>query len=173
MGMSYVSVEDTGSYQCMIGKVEDGEFIKDTRTISVDVATNEEYLPPSCGYDLSQKTVGTVRNGNETNPHQYPWMVYVCASYEEENEFDSDGQIIDVKIKCGEACGGTMIASKFILTAAHCVANATTDNTLVLLGAHSIAKSMSKLDYVFLQNILIHSCYDCDRKDELKQSPDI
>ena len=37
-----VSVEDAGSYQCMIGKVEDGEFIKDTRTISVEVATEAD-----------------------------------------------------------------------------------------------------------------------------------
>ena len=40
--MSGVSVEDAGSYQCMIGKVEDGEFIKDTRTISVEVATEAD-----------------------------------------------------------------------------------------------------------------------------------
>ena len=40
--MSGVSVEDAGSYQCMIGKVEDGDFIKDTRTISVEVATEAD-----------------------------------------------------------------------------------------------------------------------------------
>ena len=40
--MDGVSVEDEGSYQCMIGKVEDGEFIKDTRTISVEVATEAD-----------------------------------------------------------------------------------------------------------------------------------
>ena len=40
--MSGVSVEDAGSYQCMIGKVEDGEFIKDTRTIAVEVATEAD-----------------------------------------------------------------------------------------------------------------------------------
>ena len=40
--MDGVSVGDEGSYQCMIGKVEDGEFIKDTRTISVEVATEAD-----------------------------------------------------------------------------------------------------------------------------------
>ena len=30
-----MSVEDAGSYQCMIGVLEDSIFIKDTRTISV------------------------------------------------------------------------------------------------------------------------------------------
>ena len=122
---------------------------------------------------MRQQTVGTVRNGTVTKPHQYPWMVFVCGYYEEEFVEDSNGVVIDVKIKCGEACGETMIAPKFILTAAHCVANATTDNTLVLLGAHSIQQSMRKLDYVFLKNIFIHSCYHCDRKEELKRSPDI
>ena len=34
-----MSVEDAGSYQCMIGVLEDSIFIKDTRTISVEVAT--------------------------------------------------------------------------------------------------------------------------------------
>ena len=37
-------------------------------------------------------------------------MVCVCGQYEEVEETDSNGVIIDVKIKCGEACGGTMIA---------------------------------------------------------------
>ena len=128
---------------------------------------------PGCGIDLRQKTVGTVRNGKVTKPHQYPWMVFVCGHYEEEFVEDSNGNIIDVRIKCGEACGGTMIAPKYVLTAAHCVAKATTDNTLVLLGAHSIQQSMRKLDYVFVTNIFPHSCYDCDRKEELKRSPDI
>ena len=40
--MEEVSVEDAGSYQCMIGKVEDGEFIKDTRSISLEVATEAD-----------------------------------------------------------------------------------------------------------------------------------
>ena len=40
--MEGVSVEDAGSYQCMIGKLEDREFIKDTRTISVEVATEAD-----------------------------------------------------------------------------------------------------------------------------------
>ena len=34
----------------------------------------------------------------------------MCGQYEEVEETDSNGVIIDVKIKCGEACGGTMIA---------------------------------------------------------------
>ena len=39
--MSGVSVEDAGSYECGIARLGYGEFIRDTRTISVEVATNE------------------------------------------------------------------------------------------------------------------------------------
>ena len=40
--MEGVSVEDAGSYQCMIGRVENGIFTKDTRLISVEVATETD-----------------------------------------------------------------------------------------------------------------------------------
>ena len=45
-----------------------------------DLVASDVY--PGCGYDLSQKTVGTVRGGEETR-----W----CGQYEEVEETDSNG----------------------------------------------------------------------------------
>ena len=49
------------SYQCIIGKVEDGEFIKDTRTISVEVATEAD-LQFGEDVDTSEEAVVMIKD---------------------------------------------------------------------------------------------------------------
>jgi len=55
-----------------------------------------------------------IMQGNETEPHEYPWTVYMNID--------------------GKLCGGSIISDSAILTAAHCVFNAT--EIEVVAGAH-------------------------------------
>ena len=134
-----------------------------------ETCTTEEFRPDNsptdpykCGFE-NVDMVGTVIgvNATMTRPHQYPWMVYVATCSLTDNG----------NLECQEACGGSLISPKFILTAAHCVINGTTDNILVVLGSHNVTLSFQNLNYVFLSNIYIHPDYE--EKRNLKEAPDI
>ena len=49
--------------------------------------TKESESQTECGVKPDFRgDVGTVTGGNETEKHEYPWMVYVCGEYEYEYE---------------------------------------------------------------------------------------
>lgn len=65
--------------------------------------------------------------GTEVSGNKYPWMVAVMSR----NSDPSQGQF----------CGGSLIASQWILTAAHCIESETADGVSVLLGQPDLNQS--------------------------------
>ena len=76
-----------------------------------------------------------------TNPHQYPWMVYIAAY---DMEKDQSG-----------VCGGAIISENIILTAAHCVVERRWSQIDVAIG-HSI---LNQSTWVKVESTLIHPNY--------------
>ena len=76
-----------------------------------------------------------------TNPHQYPWMVYIAA-YDMENEQSA-------------LCGGAIISENIILTAAHCVVERRWSQIDVAIGHSTLNQSI----WVKVESKLIHPNY--------------
>ena len=85
---------------------------------------------------------------SDTDHPEHPWMVLVCSQYKQDPA-DSSGK----KIKCGQMCGGTLISSQHIITAASCLTQADINNTVVFLEVTSVQKALMSLDYLFLSEI--------------------
>ena len=144
-------------------------------------STTESETEYPCGVKPDFRgDVGTVNGGEEAEKHEYPWMVYVCAEYEYEYEEvedydDNEYQYDNTRRICREACGGTLISTKHVLSAAHCLAKSTRsiNNTYVILGAHNIKAAMDRGQYAYLSAIHIFPGYRKDVKGEYRNSPDV
>merc|ERR1719210_3092785 len=89
---------------------------------------------------------GRIVGGQETEQHEYPWQVGLVSR---------NGRT--------PWCGGTLISSTHVLTAAHCTDGAAASNIRVLLGEHNIADSV--FNRVDVAEIINHPDYDSRTTD--------
>ena len=66
-----------------------------------------------------------------------------------------------------------MIHRQYVLTAAHCVAGGTIDDTFVVTGAHNVNKKFKMFDWSDLIDIVLHPEYDVTKQKEYTRSPDV
>jgi len=96
----------------------------------------------SCGQAGSNRIVG----GVETEQHEYPWQV-ALVSASGSHPF----------------CGGTLISSRHVLTAAHCTAGSNVGSIAVLVGEHRIDDQL--FTRVRLSKITDHPNYNSNNLD--------
>merc|ERR1712032_350163 len=89
---------------------------------------------------------GRIVGGQETEQHEYPWQVGLVSR---------NGR--------SPWCGGTLISSTHVLTAAHCTDGSAASSIRVILGEHNIADS--DFNRVDVAEIINHPNYDSRTTD--------
>jgi hypothetical protein len=87
--------------------------------------------------------------GQEAVPGNWPCMVAIVRA--------------KVKPYDGQFCGGSLIAARWVLTAAHCVADTSPAGIEVVLGMHWLASGGQ--ERLPVQQILLHPSYDTDTNE--------
>lgn len=105
------------------------------------------------GQDSTFQFVSRVIGGSKTPPNKFPWLAGLYARNRNE-EWD-------------HLCGGSLISSQHVLTAAHCVEERGPGQVRVLLGGHSRKYQSQNLRTV--SNISIHDHYNHDQKYQIIQ----
>ncbi|KAF1420959.1 Mast cell protease 1A, partial [Spheniscus humboldti] len=89
---------------------------------------------------------GRIIGGWEAKPHSRPYMAYLSIGSE----------------SGGRQCGGFLLRSDAVLSAAHCVAGKTKVNITVTLGAHNISKKEQSQQAFHIGHWVIHPSYSED-----------
>ena len=135
-------------FRCFVD-VEAGNFTTTTTpetTTGTGVTTaSTTAAPGTCTCGLANKS-NRIVGGEETETNEYPWQV-AMVSAGGSHPF----------------CGGTLISSQHVLTAAHCTAGSTPNSIAVLVGEHRIDDS--SYTRLSLSKITDHPAYNSNTLD--------
>ena len=99
--------------------------------------------------DITPRIIG----GTDTDPNDYPWATALLFADITTSGFDA------------QFCGGTLIASHWVLTAAHCVNHFSSASEIeVAIGINDL-DNINNSDRKIVQNIFIHPAYDTTSLD--------
>ncbi|XP_053120295.1 serine protease 27-like [Hemicordylus capensis] len=115
-----------------------GATLADLPPVSVFAGIVETQQAPACGHRVpSTRIVG----GEEAEAGAWPWQVSL--------------QLLGTHI-----CGGSLISSNWVLTAAHCFSSILVPSLYdILLGAHNLSHPSPGAKFVGVKKIIIHSKY--------------
>ncbi|XP_043355955.1 chymotrypsin-C-like isoform X2 [Dermochelys coriacea] len=93
----------------------------------------------SCGVPAYPPYVARVVGGEDANPHSWPWQISL--------QYDKNGV-------WAHTCGGTLIATNWVLTAAHCISSSRTYR--VLLGKQNLEVEEPGSVAAAVEKIIVH-----------------
>uniref|UniRef100_A0A674KDV1 Peptidase S1 domain-containing protein n=1 Tax=Terrapene triunguis TaxID=2587831 RepID=A0A674KDV1_9SAUR len=93
----------------------------------------------SCGVPAYPPYVTRVVGGEDANPHSWPWQISL--------QYDKSGV-------WAHTCGGTLIATNWVLTAAHCISSSRTYR--VLLGKQNLEVEEPGSVAAAVEKIIVH-----------------
>jgi len=96
-----------------------------------------------CGQPTFPPVLTRVVNGEDAKPHSWPWQI----------SLQSDGSG-----RWSHVCGGTLISSEWVLTAAHCISSR--PNYRVVLGKHNLKATEEGSVALRAAKIITHDDYN-------------